>query len=114
MNEVESYLSGLDDESRDTLEQIRRTVKELVPQASEAISYGMPAFKFDGRPLAGYAAYKSHCSYFPMSSGVMAELKTELSEYETSKGGFKFPIGEPPPAALIEKLLKARIKEIEE
>lgn len=111
--EVAAYLEALPTAPRTTLEAIRQTIRSLVPDATEAISYGIPAFKYKGRSLAGYAAYKAHCSYFPMSGGVIEALKEELAGYATSKGGFKFPIGQPPPSELIEKLLNARMAEID-
>lgn len=110
--EVAAYLEALPPDSRATLEAIRQAIRNLVPDATEALSYGIPAFKYKGRPLVGYAAYKAHCSYFPMSGGVVETLKKELAGYETSKGGFKFPIGQPP-SELLEKLLNARMAEIE-
>jgi len=110
---IEAYLQALPPESQATLQQIRATIKDLEPEAFEAISYGMPAFKLGGRPLAGYAAYKTHCSYFPMSGAVTEQLAEELRDYETSKGGFKFPIGKPPPKALIKRLLAARKTELD-
>jgi uncharacterized protein YdhG (YjbR/CyaY superfamily) len=110
---IEAYFQAVPPESWDTLQQIRATIKELEPEADEAISYGMPAFKLGGRSLAGYAAYKTHCSYFPMSGAVTEQLAGELQDYETSKGGFKFPIGQPPSKALIKRLLSARKAELE-
>lgn len=110
--QIEAYLAALPEESRATLERIRKAIRQLAPDADEAVSYGMPAFRLAGRPIAGYSASKNHCSYFPMSSEVMAALEGEFEGYETSKGGFKFPIGQPPPKSLIEKLLNARIAEL--
>jgi uncharacterized protein YdhG (YjbR/CyaY superfamily) len=72
----------------------------------------MPAFIL-GKPIAGFIAAKDHCSYFPMSGGVVAALQDELKGYETSKGTVRFPVGKPPPAALIRKLVKARLAEID-
>ena len=113
LKRIEAYLAGLPEEARQTLETIRALIKELQPDAVEAISYGMPAFKYAGKPLAGYAAYQAHCSYFPMSGSITELLAADLKDYETSKGGFKFPIGQPPSKALIAKLLNARKAEIE-
>ncbi len=109
---IEAYLAELPEPSRQTLLAIRATIKELEPDAVEAISYSVPAFKYAGKPLAGYAAYQAHCSYFPMSGTITGQLAAELKNYETSKGGFKFPIGRPPSKALIAKLLTARKAEI--
>jgi uncharacterized protein YdhG (YjbR/CyaY superfamily) len=71
----------------------------------------MPAFKQQGKALVAYAAFKNHCSLFPMSGAVIAMLEDELSAYTTSKGTIQFPIGEPLPATLIKKVVKARLVE---
>ena len=113
LEKIEAYLRAQSEEARTTLQTLRATIRDLAPQAVEGLSYGMPAFRYRGRPLAGYSASKNHCSYFPMSADVMAALEGEFAGYETSKGGFKFPIGEPPPSTLIEKLLQARMQEID-
>lgn len=113
LHKIEAYLQAQPEEARVTLKALRATINELTPQAVEGLSYGMPAFRYRGRPLAGYSATKNYCSYFPMSSEVMDRLAADLAGYESSKGGFKFPFGEPPPAALVEKLLQARMQEID-
>lgn len=76
--EVDEYLAVLDEPKRATLEQLRRTILEIVPDAEQCISYGMPAFKLDGKAVAGFAAFKHHLSYFPHSSAVLTELADEL------------------------------------
>ena len=113
LEKIEAYLRAQSEEARTTLQTLRATIRDLAPQAVEGLSYGMPAYRYRGRPLAGYSAAKKHCSYFPMSSEVMESLAAELAGFESSKGGFKFPFGEPPPAALVEKLLQARMLEID-
>ena len=110
--EVEAYLAKLSSEKRATLEKVRNAIRAAAPNAHERISYGMPAF-VAGRPIAGYSASANHCSYFPMSGVVTSALQADLEGYETSKGGLRFPIGRPPPATLIRKLVKARLAEIE-
>lgn len=92
---------------------IRSHIAILVPDAIEALSYAIPVFKYSGQPLAGYAAYKKHCSDYPMSGSVIDGLETMLAVYETAKGAVRFPIAAPLPKALIKKLLEARIKQIE-
>ena len=79
-------------------------------EATEAISYGMPAFKYKGS-LVGYAAFKEHCSFFPMSGTLIEEMQDDLKKYKTSKGTIQFPLDKPLPAALVKKLVKARILE---
>jgi uncharacterized protein YdhG (YjbR/CyaY superfamily) len=109
---VETYLATLSADKRATLEKVRKAIRAAAPKAVEGVSYGMPAFIL-GKPIAGFVAAKDHCSYFPMSGSVVSALRDELKGYETSKGTLRFPVGRPPPAALIRKLVKARLAEIE-
>lgn len=111
--DADAYLAKLGADKRATLEKVRKAIRAAAPDAEEGMSYGMPAF-IQGKPIAGYSASASHCSYFPMSGAITAKFADELTGYEVSKGGFRFPIGKPPPATLIRKLVKARMKEIEE
>ena len=109
---VDDYLAALPEEARATLEKIRKTIKAVAPKATEVISYQIPMFKYHGM-LVGFAAFKDHCSFFPGANPV-AKFKDELKAYKTSKGTIRFPIGKPLPAALVKKLVKARITENEE
>ena len=109
---VDDYLAALPEEARATLEKIRKTIKAVAPKATEVISYQMPMFKYHGM-LVGFAAFKDHCSFFPGANPV-ATFQDELKAYKTSKGTIRFPIGKPLPAALVKKLVKARIAENEE
>jgi 3-methyladenine DNA glycosylase AlkD/uncharacterized protein YdhG (YjbR/CyaY superfamily) len=111
-SDIDAYLAKLSDNQRATLTKVRRAIRAAAPDADEGMSYGMPAF-IRGRPIAGYSASANHCSYFPMSGSVTAALRADLANYVTSKGGFRFPIGQPPPAALIRKLVKARLAEVQ-
>ncbi|HYD86457.1 MAG TPA: DNA alkylation repair protein [Vitreimonas sp.] len=110
--DADAYLATLSADKRATLEKVRQAIRAAAPEAEEGLSYGMPAFIL-GKPIAGYSASANHCSYFPMSGQVIAKLAEELNGYEISKGGFRFPIGKPPPATLIRKLVKARLAEID-
>jgi len=110
---VDDYLAAVPGQARATLEKIRQMIRSIVPEATEAISYGAPAFKYKGRPLAAYAAYKDHCSYFPMSPAVLEAHRDALKSYKTSKGAIRFPIDQPLPAGLVEKLVQTRMAEIE-
>ena len=110
---VDDYLASIPEESRAALEKIRQSIRSAAPDADEGFSYGIPAFRYKGRPIAGYAALKDHCSFFPMSSAVVSAHAAELKRYELSKGTIRFPINKPLPAALVKKLVKARIAEIE-
>ncbi len=108
---VDEYLAGVPKEARVTLEKLRKTIQSAAPMASEVISYQMPMYKQHGM-LIGFAAFKNHCSIFP-GSAVMDAHKEELKRYDTSKGTIRFPANQPLPAALVKKLVKARIKENE-
>ena len=108
---ADGYLARLGAEKRATLEKVRAAIRAAVPDATEGVSYGMPAF-IQGKPIAAFIGAKDHCSYFPMSGRVVAALKDDLKNYETSKGTIRFPIGKPLPASLIRKLVKARLAEI--
>ncbi|MGH2788501.1 MAG: iron chaperone [Actinomycetota bacterium] len=112
---VEDYLSQVPEEARAVLEKLRKTIKAAAPNTTETISYQMPTFKYQGRALVGYAAFKNHCSLFPYSTKVMDSLKEELQSFDTSGKGatIRFPVGKPLPAALVRKLVKVRIEEIE-
>jgi len=108
---VDDYLATLPEDSRATLEKIRKTIKAVAPKATEVISYQMPMYKQHGM-LVGFAAFKDHCSLFPGAKPI-ATHKDELKAYKTSKGTIRFPIGKPLPAALVKKLVKTRIAENE-
>src|SRR5260370_38328059 len=109
--DVDEYLAGVPKEARVTLEKLRKTIKAAAPMASEVISYQMPMYKHHGM-VAGFAAFKNHCSLFP-GAAVMDAHEEELKRYDTSKGTIRFPAGKPLPAALVKKLVKARIAENE-
>jgi uncharacterized protein YdhG (YjbR/CyaY superfamily) len=111
-NSVEDYLAALPDDARAALEKLRRTIRAAAPMATEGISYGIPAFKHRGA-LVSYAAFKDHCGFFPMSPKVIEEHADELKSYDLSKGTIRFPIDNPLPAALVKRLVEARIKENE-
>lgn len=106
---VDEYLAGVPEPARSTLEKIRAMIRSAAPaEATEAISYGMPTFQCDG-PLVGFAAFTGHCSLFVMSGTLLEGFKKELKGFSTSKGGVRFPVDKPLPAALVKKLVKARI-----
>ncbi len=109
--DVDEYLAGVTKEARATLEKLRQTIKAAAPMAFESISYQMPMYKHHGM-VVGFAAFKDHCSLFP-GAAVMDAHKEELKRYSTSKGTIRFPANKPLPAALVKKLVKARIAENE-
>ena len=106
---VDAYLKDLSNEQREPLEKLRATIVAAVPSASESIAYGMPAYKYKGKPLIYYGAAKNHVAIYGAVPAAMDPR--DLAPYETSKGTIKFPPGKAIPAALVKKLLKARIAE---
>jgi len=110
--EIDRYLAGLDEPQRSTLEALRKSIIEVVPGAEQCISYGMPAFKVQGKTVAGFAAFKNHLSYLPHSGSVLATLPDDVAPYETSKGSLKFAINNPLPKRLVKKLIHTRMEEL--
>jgi uncharacterized protein YdhG (YjbR/CyaY superfamily) len=113
VKDIDEYLATVPEDARATLEKLRQRVSAAAPKAVEAIWYQIPTFKIHGRALVGFAAFKNHCSFFPMSMAVMRACQDELKSYDTSKGTIRFPVGKPLSAALVRKMVKARIKENE-
>ena len=109
--EVDEYLASLDEPKRTTLQQLRQTIRSLVPEAEEGISYGMPAYRLQGKVIAGFAAFKNHLSYLPHSGSVFAEIPDDVAGYVTSKGALQFPIERPLPRALVKKLIATRLRQ---
>ena len=110
--DVDRYLAGLEEPKRSTLEALRTAILDVVPEAEQTISYGMPAFKIEGKTVAGFAAFKNHLSYLPHSGSVLATLADDVAGYETSKGSLRFAIDEPLPERLVKKLVTARMREL--
>jgi uncharacterized protein YdhG (YjbR/CyaY superfamily) len=107
--DIDEYLAGVPEPARTTLTKVRAVIRSAVPpDATEAISYRMPTFKYKGS-LVAFAAFKNHCSFFPMSLSVIEAFKNELKEFHTSKGTLQFPLDKPLPTALLKKLVKARV-----
>lgn len=111
--DVDAYLAALPDDQRKALENVRRTIRAAAPEAAEAISYGIPGYKYKGRPLIYFGAAKNHCALYGSLGSVIEAHKEELKPYVTSKGTIRFPPAEPMPASLVKKLVKAQMKEIE-
>jgi uncharacterized protein YdhG (YjbR/CyaY superfamily) len=109
---VDEYLEGVPEPARTTLKKIRTVIRSVAPpEATEGISYGMPTFKYKGM-LASFAAFSDHCSLFP-GAGPTIEFRNELKNFQTSKGTIRFAPNKPLPAALLKRLVKARIAENE-
>jgi uncharacterized protein YdhG (YjbR/CyaY superfamily) len=109
--EVDAFLARLPDDVRAALESLRRTIASAAPGAVEGVGYGVPAFKYHRRPLVSFGAGKSHCSFYVQSPAVMDAHRDELAAYDTAKGTIRFTPDKPLPAALVRKLVKARMAE---
>ena len=109
--EIDQYLAALDEPKRATLAVVRQAILDLLPEAEQGISYGVPAFKVHGKTIAGFAAFKNHLSYLPHSGSVFPQLKDELKGYATSSGALRFDIGRPLPAPLVGKLIAVRLRQ---
>ena len=110
---IDEYLAGVPQPARSTLNKVRAAIRAAAPaEATEAITYGIPTFKYDGS-LVAFAAFSNHCSFFPMSLAVMDAFKDELKGFYTSKGTIRFPVDKPLPATVVKKLVKARLAEKE-
>lgn len=110
--DVDEYLRGIEEPKRSTLEALRRTILEIVPDAEQVISYKVPAFRVDGRIVAGFAAFKDHLSYLPFSGSVLPTLASELEGYTMTKSALHFPVDRPLPKTLVRKLIATRRSEI--
>jgi len=111
---VDDYLAGVPEPARSTLNKVRAAIRSALPaEATEGISYRIPVFKYKG-PLVWYAAFSNHCSLFPGSLAVIKAFKNELKDFPTSKGTIHFPLDKPLPAALLKKIVKARLAENEQ
>ena len=109
-NTIDEYIKDSPAEIRTTLEKIRQTIHKIAPNAVETISYGMPAFKLNGKVLVYFAAFKNHIGFYPTPSG-MESFEAELSPYKSGRGTAQFPLDKPIPYDLIEKIVKFRVKE---
>jgi uncharacterized protein YdhG (YjbR/CyaY superfamily) len=109
--DVDQYLRGLEQPKRGTLETLRGTILEIVPEAEQVISYRVPAFRVSGKTVAGFAAFRDHLSYLPFSGSVLSKLADELRAYTMTKSALHFAIDEPLPKALVEKLIGVRLAE---
>ena len=107
---IDDYILSFPKATQIILKKIRKAIKEEAPEATEAISYGMPTFKLNGN-LVHFAAYKHHIGFYPTPSGVEA-FKKDLEKFKTSKGAIQFPIDKPMPLDLFKKIVKYRVKEM--
>lgn len=113
-DEIDDYLRGVEEPKRGTLEALRGTILEVIPDAEQGISYSMPAFRLHGKTIAGFAAFKNHLSYLPHSGRVLGELAADLSGYTMTKGSLHFPVDQPLPRAVVERLIAVRLREADQ
>jgi uncharacterized protein YdhG (YjbR/CyaY superfamily) len=107
--DIDDYLSELDEPRRGTLAALRETILRHLPDAEQCLSYGMPAFKVRGKTVAGFAAFKNHLSYLPHSGSVLSELAEQLDGYEYTKGSLRFALDRPLPDVLVGQLITVRM-----
>ena len=107
--EIDAYLGALEEPKRSTLEELRRTILEIIPEAEQGISYGTPAFRVRGKVVAGFAAFTKHLSYLPHSGSVFPQLVDDVAPYVTSTGALRFAVDTPLPKPLVEKLIAVRM-----
>jgi uncharacterized protein YdhG (YjbR/CyaY superfamily) len=107
---VDEYLAGVPEPARSTLKKMRNVIRSAAPR--ETISYGIPTFKYNKGSLMWFAAFSDHCSLFP-TAAVIQEFKNRLKRFQISKGTIRFPVDKPLPAALLKKMVKARVAQVE-
>jgi uncharacterized protein YdhG (YjbR/CyaY superfamily) len=108
---VEAFLAKVAEPAHAALQELRSQIRAAAPGAEELINYGVPMFRVDGKNLVSYTAAKTHCSFFVQSPAVMEQFAAELAGYDTAKGTIRFKPDRPIPAALVKKIVKARIAE---
>lgn len=111
--EIDAYLEEVPAAEREALEKIRKAIHAAASSVTEGISYRVPTFKYRGHPLVGFGVTKKHCTFYVMSTDVTDAFAAELETYETGKGSIRFQPSKAPSAALIRKLVKARIAEVD-
>jgi uncharacterized protein YdhG (YjbR/CyaY superfamily) len=109
---VAAYIAGFPRPVQAILRRVRGIVRKAVPNAEESISYQIPTYKLNGRPVIYFAAFKEHYSVYPSNTRLVAAFKDELAGYEMSKGTIRFPLSEPVPVKLIQGIVKFRAKEV--
>ncbi|MBO0330684.1 iron chaperone [[Muricauda] lutisoli] len=110
MNEVDQYISRFPEEVQQQLQKVRTIIKKMAPKATEQMAYGMPGYKTNGKPLVYFAGHRNHIGFYATPSGHEAFQK-ELSKYKQGKGSVQFPLDQPIPFELIEKIVRFRVEE---
>jgi uncharacterized protein YdhG (YjbR/CyaY superfamily) len=108
---IDEYLAGVRADQRITLGKLRKSVREVAPGVEECISYGIPAFRLNGRSLVSFGAWANHCAFYPGSSTTLKKFRDDLRGFQVTKGTIRFTPDNPVPVALVKKLIKARIRE---
>jgi uncharacterized protein YdhG (YjbR/CyaY superfamily) len=108
---IDEYLAGVRADQRVALERLRKTIRAAAPDAEECISYGIPAFRLNGRSLVFFGAWANHCSLYPGSSRTLEKFRDDLTGFDITKGTIRFSPEHAPPVALLKKLVKARMEE---
>jgi uncharacterized protein YdhG (YjbR/CyaY superfamily) len=111
---VDEYIASQPEAVQRVLQRVRSTIRRAVPGAEEAISYKIPTYRLNGRPVLYFAGWRQHYSLYPSTDHVVAAFKDDLAPYEVSKGTIRFPLSEPVPVKLIERIAKFRAKEVAE
>ena len=109
LSRLTSTCGGLEEPKRSVLQTLRATILEIVPEAEQVISYGIPAFRVHGKTVAGFAAFKTHLSYLPFSGSVLGQLADELDGYTMTKSSLHLHVDRPLPKALVKKLIAVRL-----
>ena len=108
---IDQYLAGVKADQRVALEKLRKIIRASAPKLEECISYGIPAFRLNGRSLVFFGAWANHCSFYPGSSTTLKKFRDDLKSFQITKGTVRFSPDNPLPPALVKKLVKARIAE---
>ena len=108
---IDEYLATVKPDQRRTLASLRKTIHAVAPKVEECISYGIPAFRLNGRSLVFFGAWANHCAFYPGSSTTLKKFRDDLRGFQVTKGTIRFTPDNPMPVALVKKLIKGRIRE---